>query len=163
MLLVEEEAHQGGALQALRASMQDPVIAIDLEFEHLQSRSARVAMVQLASSRIAVLIRTCRMDNKLPKVVKEFLQDPSICLLGFGWAGNDEHKMQRSFGIGRKDFGRILDLQDVARMFECQRAGFQRLTQPVLCMKLSKSSRGGWAAQQVTPGRVRRGRIACVK
>lgn len=158
VLLVEEEAHLGGALQALRDSMQDPVVAIDLEFEHLQSRPIRVAMMQLASSRVAVLIRTCRMDNKLPKVLSKFLQDPSVCLLGCGWASTDEVIMQRTFGISRKDFGRFLDLQEVGGLFGLQEVGLKQLTRHVLGLELNKNSRGNWEAQRLKPSKVGRGR-----
>lgn len=155
VLLVEEEAHLGGALQALRDSMQDPVVAIDLEFEHLQSRPIRVAMMQLASSRVAVLIRTCRMDNKLPKVLRKFLQEPSVCLLGCGWASTDEVIMQRTFGISRKDFGRFLDLQEVGGLFGLQEVGLKQLTRHVLGLELNKNSRGNWEAQRLKPSKVK--------
>jgi hypothetical protein len=56
--------------------VQDEVIAIDLEWRPVftKSASSRVAMVQLASSTIAVLIRTCRLrTDKIAPALQDFL------------------------------------------------------------------------------------------
>lgn len=173
VLLVEDAAHLSSALQTLRASMQDPVIAIDLEWrpEFAKGRSNPVAMVQLASSRVAVLIRTCRivgtqgLPKELPAALRAFLQDPSVLLLGFGWATGDEGKMQRTFGTGCRDFGRFVDLQAVARSLEYCELGLASLAGRVLRLavpKARKVSMSNWEAPHLTPQQVRKDRwCAC--
>lgn len=159
VLVVENAAYIGNALGALRASMQDPVVAIDLEWRpEFGRRFTPVAMVQLASSRVAVLIRTCRMSYKLPAVLKDFLKDPSISLLGFGWAASDEGKMQSTFGVGCKDFGRFLDLQAVAQGLGYCGFGLARLTRAVLGLALPKSkkvSMSNWELAQLSRAQVK--------
>ncbi|KAF6257883.1 hypothetical protein COO60DRAFT_1639575 [Scenedesmus sp. NREL 46B-D3] len=124
------------------ATMQDPVVAIDLEWRpEFGRRFTPVAMVQLASSRVAVLVRACRMGYKLPPALREFLRDPSVSLLGFGWAGSDEGKMRSTFGTGCQDFGRFLDLQKVAQGLGYCGFGLARLTTHVLGLTLPKSKR----------------------
>jgi len=78
--------------------MTDPYVAIDLEWRPTYSRGAtsRVALMQLASPRIAVLIRVCRMGFKLHRQLRAFLGDSGICLVGFHWDGADEAQMQVS-------------------------------------------------------------------
>lgn len=52
VLLVEQVAHIPAALAQLRSSMQDPVVAIDLEWRPEFGRGfTPVAMVQLSSSK----------------------------------------------------------------------------------------------------------------
>jgi hypothetical protein len=54
VLVVEQTAHIAAALAQLRSSMQDPVVAIDLEWRPEFGRGfTPVAMVQLATSRCA--------------------------------------------------------------------------------------------------------------
>jgi ribonuclease D len=61
--------------QALRDSMQDHVIAIDLEWQpDFGAGRSRVALMQLATSTCAVLVRTCRMKYQLPPKLMEFLR-----------------------------------------------------------------------------------------
>ncbi|WIA18587.1 hypothetical protein OEZ85_010028 [Tetradesmus obliquus] len=166
VLLVEDAAHLSSALQTLRASMQDPVIAIDLEWrpEFAKGRSNPVAMVQLASSRVAVLIRTCRivgtqgLAKELPAALRAFLQDPSVLLLGFGWATGDEGKMQCTFGTGCRDFGHFVDLQAVARSWEYCELGLASLAGRVLRVavpKARKVSMSNWEAPHLTPQQIK--------
>lgn len=66
---------------------QDQVVAIDLEWrpEVLAGRTSPVAMLQLASASVAVLLRTSSMGYRLPPAALHFLADPSVVLVGFGW------------------------------------------------------------------------------
>ena len=73
--VVSTEAALTPALTALRASMTDPAIALDLEWRPDFGRgSSRVALVQLASGSRAVLVRVCRMGGQLPVALREFLR-----------------------------------------------------------------------------------------
>jgi hypothetical protein len=52
-------------------------------------------------------------------------------LLGFSWAGSDEGKMRSTFGMGMTDFGRFMDLQQVAQGLGYHNFGLARLTRQV--------------------------------
>lgn len=56
--------------------VQDPVIAIDLEWkpDRWQGSQNKVAMLQLASNNVALLIRTCNLGYKLMPVLDKFLR-----------------------------------------------------------------------------------------
>lgn len=61
VLIVENQQQLPHALQQLQASMQDPYVAIDLEWRpEFGRRFTPVALMQLATSRTALLIRTCK-------------------------------------------------------------------------------------------------------
>eukprot|EP00879_Flechtneria_rotunda_P029156 GHRR01031434.1.p1 GENE.GHRR01031434.1~~GHRR01031434.1.p1 ORF type:complete len:314 (+),score=95.23 GHRR01031434.1:1-942(+) len=158
VLVIENQVHLPSALQQLRASMQDPIIAVDLEWRpEFNNRFTPVAMLQLASSSMAVLIRTCRMSYRLPPVLSEFLRDPSTSLVGFGWSTSDEPKMQSTFGIGAKDFGNFLDLQLVAQSLGYCGFGLARMTKHVLGLHLPKSkkiSMSNWEALNLSHNQV---------
>lgn len=75
--------------------MADRVIGIDLEWrpEYTRGVQNRVALMQLASSTCAILLRTCRMDV-LPACLRSFLryaESPmraaSLSALGFHRSG----------------------------------------------------------------------------
>lgn len=92
--MVESEAALIPALAALRASMSDPAIAIDLEWrpDRWTGSSSRVSLVQLASSNCAVLVRPSRMGWKLPPALRAFLWCGSgfrVSVLRFRVQGND--------------------------------------------------------------------------
>jgi hypothetical protein len=74
-VVVENEAEVDAALAELRNSMDDSVVAIDLEWRPDLTGPSRnpVALIQLATSSLCVLLRTCRMGNKLPDSLKTFL------------------------------------------------------------------------------------------
>lgn len=75
VLLVENALYLPDAIKRLRASMQDPVLAIDLEWRpQFGPHFTPVAMLQLASSRMALLVRTCRMQYRLAPELLSLLQ-----------------------------------------------------------------------------------------
>ena len=58
-----------------RKCMQDALVAIDLEWRpDFGACQSRVALMQLATSSCAVLIRTCRLKHQLPPVLIQFLR-----------------------------------------------------------------------------------------
>ena len=56
--------------------MQDCLVAIDLEWrpEFRRGQHNKVAMIQLASSTMAVLIRTCKLKFRLHPALEDFLR-----------------------------------------------------------------------------------------
>ncbi|EIE19787.1 ribonuclease H-like protein [Coccomyxa subellipsoidea C-169] len=156
--MVETSQELPAALQALRTSMQDALVAIDLEWRpDFGAGQSRVALMQLATSSCAVLIRTCRLKHQLPPVLAEFLRDPTIVLCGFGWDGSDENKMQASFRMGRASFPHFIDLQRVSVAMGYHRYGLGSLTARVLGFELPKSRRvsmSNWEARRLTQGQV---------
>ena len=141
ILVVENPVFLPVALQKLRSSMSDPIVAIDLEWRPSFSggRFTPVALVQLATSRMAVLVRVCRMGHTLPSALKEFLVDPGVVLLGCGWAGSDEEKMQGTFSMGWRQFGGFLDIQAVAKGLGYNHVGLGKLARSVLGLDIPKS------------------------
>ncbi|KAG2491215.1 hypothetical protein HYH03_010425 [Edaphochlamys debaryana] len=153
--VVSNPQHAAEAVQALRASMQDRLIAIDLEWrpETAPGRSSPVALLQLSTATICLLLRTCSMGYSLPQPVVDFLADPSLVVLGFGWDGADEGKMKDTFGEGKSRFRRFLDLQEVASELGYHNFSLSRLTEQVMGVPMMKSrtiSRSNWAAPQLT-------------
>ena len=77
--LVNRPEQLPAALLALRRSMQDSCIAIDLEWRpdgymgRAGTGSNKVALMQLASASLCVLVRCCRMP-KLPPALLQFLR-----------------------------------------------------------------------------------------
>ncbi|BDA46837.1 probable exonuclease 3'-5' domain-containing protein 2 [Coccomyxa sp. Obi] len=156
--IVENALELPAALQALRDSMQDALVAIDLEWRpDFGAGQSRVALMQLATSSCAVLIRTCRLKHQLPPSLLDFLRDPNIVLCGFGWDGADENKMQASFNIGRALFAHYLDLQRVSLALGYHRYGLGSLTGRVLGFTLPKPrkvSMSNWEARRLTQGQI---------
>ena len=110
--LVESPVHIKQAIDYLKDSMTDRVISIDLEWrpDGAWGKDGQllppnpVAMIQLSSATVCLLIRVSSMGFRLPPEVTKFLQGPDITLLGFAWANSDEKKMQKTFGFGRSSF-----------------------------------------------------------
>ncbi|GIL46137.1 hypothetical protein Vafri_3184 [Volvox africanus] len=153
--VVENERHIGDALRNLKAGMQDRVVAIDLEWrpETVSGRVSPVALLQVSSASVCLVVRTSCMGYSLPSELRSFLEDPGHVVLGFGWDSADESKMRGTFGFGRTDFRRFLDLQEVAASLGYHGFGLSRLSQQVLGIALPKSksiSRSNWAAPQLT-------------
>ncbi|PRW20999.1 subtilisin-like serine protease [Chlorella sorokiniana] len=146
-----------GALGALRASMQDSCIAIDLEWKPEgwagAERSTRVALMQLASATTAVLVRVCHLKYRMPQQLRDFLSDPELTFVGFSWDGADELKMQATFGTGRKLFSRFLDLQQIGQQLGYHGLGLGALTKQVLGFQPPKDRKvtmSNWEARQLS-------------
>jgi ribonuclease D len=161
VLLVENPLYIPDAVKRLRASMEDSVLTIDLEWRpSFGPQSTPVAMIQLASARLALLVRTCRMQYRLAPELLGLLQDPAVHVVGFGWEGADEAKMKATFGVGAAAFGGFFDLQSVARPLGWHGYGLARLTHAVLGAPLPKSRRvtmSNWEARTLTRAQVRVG------
>lgn len=72
-------------------------------------------MLQLASSSVVLLIRTCRIG--LPQELIDFCRDEEIVGVGFAWDNSDERKLQDSFGLGRRDlFTHFVDVRIQAEL-----------------------------------------------
>lgn len=68
-----------GALSSLRGSMQDSCVAIDLEWKPegwagSGPRPNRVALMQLASASVAVLVRVNSLGFRMPPPLRAFLR-----------------------------------------------------------------------------------------
>jgi hypothetical protein len=153
--VVEAPEAAPAALEALAASMADGAIAIDLEWRPaFTSRQTPVAMVQLASASVCVLLRTARMSFALPPAAAEFLARPGLTLLGVGWDGSDERKMRDTFGFGRERFAAFVDLQEAGRALGYgARASLKTLAEAVLGLPLAKSksvTMSNWEARSLS-------------
>jgi hypothetical protein len=63
-----------------------------------------------------------------------------VHLLGYSWAGSDAGKMRSTFGVGMTDFGRFIDLQQVAQGLGYHNSGLARLTSQVGVVLLGESN-----------------------
>ncbi|KAK9819950.1 hypothetical protein WJX72_004294 [[Myrmecia] bisecta] len=135
VMTVDSKGQLPEALQVLRGSMQDCVVGIDLEWcpDFVKGACSQVALLQLASATCCLLVRTSHVG--MPPELLAFLRDPTICLLGFGWGGNDEKKMQHSFGIGKATFGYFLDLKTVSEALGYYQYGVNTLASQLLSLR----------------------------
>jgi len=161
VLVIENPLYLPDAIKRLRASMQDPILAIDLEWRPaFGPKFTPVAMIQIASSRMALLIRTCRMQYRLAPELLALLQDPGVRFVGFGWDSADEGKMQGTFSVGAASFPGFLDLQSVAGGLGWHGYGLARLTKAVLGTPLPKSRKvtmSNWETRTLSRPQVRLG------
>lgn len=149
------------ALAAMRSSMQDSCVAIDLEWKPegwAGNGPSRVALMQLASATVAVLVRVSRLGFQMPQPLRDFLSDPELTFVGFSWDSADEGKMQATFGAGRHQlFSRFLDLQQVGASLGYHGLGLGAFTKQVLgfqppkCRKVTMSN---WEARQLSAKQV---------
>jgi hypothetical protein len=126
-LVVSSVGDVPAALALLRKSMEDSLIAVDLEWrpDHRVyssgnsnstssvSSNNKVALMQLASANLAVLFRICTMNYALPPSLLQFLSNPTIFYMSFSWHSGDESKMKSTFGAGHSLFSNLLDLQHI--------------------------------------------------
>jgi 3'-5' exonuclease len=157
--VVETHAALIPALAALRCSMQDGVVAIDLEWrpDYRPGSNNRVALMQLASGSTCVLIRCCLLNYSFPAALQHLFSDPSLTFVSFSWDSSDEMKMKSTFGVGKGCFARFLDLQQVANSLGYPSIGLAALTARVLGVTLPKSrsvSRSDWQRRKLTPAQV---------
>lgn len=160
--IVESAATLGPALVALRESLQDSVVAVDLEWrpDYRTGSNNPVALMQLASATTVVLVQCLllRMHKTgLPPLLRSFLADPSLTFIAFSWESCDELKMQNTFGVGRDCFARFIDLRDVAEKLGYHGVGLATLTHRVLGVSMLKSrsvSQSNWACAQLSPAQV---------
>lgn len=163
VILVEEASALPQALDALRASMRDDVLGIDLEWRPCFTASAaakgrRVALMQLASSHLCVLVRLCRMGKAFPPCLHGFLSDPGLVVVGYAWDGADELRMRRSYGLGRALFQRYFDVQAVSESLGYHGLGLTSLARRVLHCDASKSKKitmSNWEARELSWSQVR--------
>lgn len=77
MLVVEQQAQLGAALELLRGSMLDDVVAIDLEWRPQFGKGfTPVAMVQLATSTCAAAAAATRGGRRAPTASGARAPDP---------------------------------------------------------------------------------------
>uniref|UniRef100_A0A1D2AB40 C2H2-type domain-containing protein n=1 Tax=Auxenochlorella protothecoides TaxID=3075 RepID=A0A1D2AB40_AUXPR len=162
VILVEQASALPQALEALRASMRDEVLGIDLEWRPCFTASAaegsRVALMQLASSHLCVLVRLCCMGKTFPHCLRSLLSDPSLVIVGYAWDGADEKRMQCSYGLGRNLFQRYFDVQAVSESLGYHGLGLISLARRVLQCDASKSKRitmSNWEARKLGCSQIR--------
>ncbi|PSC71691.1 Werner Syndrome-like exonuclease [Micractinium conductrix] len=148
------------ALGALRSSMQDACVAIDLEWKPEGWQGAgpsRVALMQLASGTTAVLVRVSSLGYRMPPPLHDFLSDPELSFVGFSWDSADEQKMRATFGWGRDVFARFVDLQQVGESLGYHGLGLGALTRQVLGFQPPKDRKvtmSNWEARHLSAKQV---------
>ncbi len=68
VLLVDQASQVPAAVELLRASMHDPILGIDLEWQadFTATQNNPVSLLQIASASCCLLVRSCCMKHKLP-------------------------------------------------------------------------------------------------
>ena len=76
VVLVDRPAQAAAAVALLRASMQDHLLGLDLEWQADTSPTSRnpVSLVQIASTTCCLLVRTCSLKFKLPPEILNLLR-----------------------------------------------------------------------------------------
>lgn len=76
VVLVDRPPQAASAVALLRASMQDPLLGLDLEWQADTSPTSQnpVSLVQIASATCCLLVRTCSLKFKLPPEILELLR-----------------------------------------------------------------------------------------
>ena len=76
VVLMDRPAQAAAAVALLRASMHDPLLGLDLEWQADTSRGSDtpVSLIQIASASCALLVRICSMKFKLPPEVLALLR-----------------------------------------------------------------------------------------
>eukprot|EP00884_Botryococcus_braunii_P006263 jgi/Botrbrau1/15638/Bobra.4_1s0023.1 len=152
--MVEQEQQLEAALQTLKESMQDGAVAIDLEWRPDYGRGySKVALMQLATSYHCVLIRMCRLRKKSLPGLAQFLRDPSLVFVGYSWDGADEDKLQRTMGLGRRDFAKFIDVREVSQTLGYHGYGLATLAERIFGTPFPKSRKvtmSNWEAPQLS-------------
>lgn len=157
VMVVESEVALQQGLELLRDSMQDAIVAIDLEWKpdlDACKPISKVALMQLASSSVCLLVRISCLGFRMPDCLRNFLRDPSVVTVGYSWDSADERKSRSTFDFGRSDFGRFVDLQSVSQQLGYHGYGLAGMCQRVLGFQLNKCktvSRSNWQARVLTP------------
>lgn len=159
IILANSHVTMDSALDKLQKSMQDGIIGVDLEWrpDDGHRKDSKVALIQLASATVCVLIRCKFFNDKLPPALARFFADSSCTFVAFSWDSNDEYKMRRSFGIGKECFSNFIDLRHVAEELGYYGCGLATLTKHVLGVRLQKArtiSQSNWARQNLTPAQI---------
>ena len=88
MPVVAHEQQLPAALSALRASMADSCVAIDLEWKPegwAGNGASRVALMQLASATVAVLVRVSQIGFRMPPALRSFLRSVPVLPVLLRW------------------------------------------------------------------------------
>lgn len=153
IILVERLEELHSAMTKLKESMLDNVIAIDLEWRpDNKYTNNSVALIQLASGSCCVLLRFCKLGDRLPAALLKFLTDTRIYFVGFSWDTNDESKMKKTFKVGKEMFSTFIDVQQLGMYLGYPSFGLGQLTERVLGSPISKQksiSRSDWQAERL--------------
>eukprot|EP00890_Picochlorum_soloecismus_P000282 jgi/Picsp_1/1254/NSC_04735-R1_3 -5 exonuclease len=153
LIVVETMEELEAAITRLKESMLDNVIAIDLEWRpDNKYTNNSVALIQLASSSCCVLLRFCKLGDRLPATLIKFFTDTRIYFVGFSWDTNDESKMKRTFNVGKEIFSTLIDVQKLGMYLGYPSFGLGQLTERVLGSPVSKQksiSRSDWQAERL--------------
>ncbi|KAK9799701.1 hypothetical protein WJX73_000200 [Symbiochloris irregularis] len=153
---VHKDSQLQPALEELQQSMQDCVLAIDLEWkpDMRKGHSNDIALMQLASSHHALLIRVCRLTKEGKQSLVAFLRQSSFCIVAFGWDGCDERKMRQTFfGAGKQKFAAFVDILRLNNQLGYGPNGLSSMSSQVLGLSLRKDkqvSMSNWEAPALT-------------
>ena len=154
--VLEDPAGAGEATAWLEESMNDPVLGVDLEWkpERRPGENNKVALLQLATERRALLLRT-RL-TELPPATAALLRRRSSVLTGFDFTC-DAQKLKSAFGFDLYREANAVDLKALSQQMGYPHMGLARLCRYVLGREVAKSKRvatSNWEAPQLSASQV---------
>jgi len=154
--VLEDPAGAGEATAWLEESMNDPVLGVDLEWkpERRPGQDNKVALLQLATERRALLLRTHLTE--LPAATGDLLRRRSSVLTGFDFTC-DAQKLKSAFGFELYRETNAVDLKTLSERMGYPHMGLARLCRHVLGREAAKSKRvacSNWEAPQLSASQV---------
>lgn len=154
--VLEDASRAEEATGWLAESMEDPVLGLDLEWkpERSPGQNHKVALLQLATERRALLLRTHLTG--LPPAVAELLRRRSSVLTGFDFTC-DAQKLKRDFMFSLFSETNAVDLKTLAEQMGYPHMGLARLCRHVLKREMAKSKRvatSNWEAPKLSETQV---------
>ena len=101
-------------------------IGMDCEWVNKEGQvNAPVALLQIATPLCdCFLVRLCKMDDQMPQVIKEILEDKTVLKFGVG-IQNDAKRLLEMFGIHARG---CVDLRDVAQRTQLENGDLRFVT-----------------------------------
>lgn len=132
------------AVSVLRGSR---ILGFDTETRpsYRKGESHPIAIIQLSTERRAFIFRI--VDSKIPKEIRQILQDPGILKIGQALK-HELRVMKKELGVDGQGF---IDMLDIAHKLDCVPKSVRGLTAIFLGFRITKSAQTtNWARRELT-------------
>eukprot|EP01023_Acetabularia_acetabulum_P020074 TRINITY_DN2033_c0_g1_i1.p1 TRINITY_DN2033_c0_g1~~TRINITY_DN2033_c0_g1_i1.p1 ORF type:complete len:271 (-),score=7.86 TRINITY_DN2033_c0_g1_i1:459-1271(-) len=154
VLLVEDPRYVNLAVNILKNSVVDNVIAVDLEWRadglFKDVKYHKISLIQIATFRVCALFRICKLGNALPTSVYQLLTNPTYTVIGCGMQQNDEPRMKFTFGFGVEAFPNYIDMQRIAATMGYSKIGLAGMCRALFKAQMPNKSLSDWEAPRLT-------------
>eukprot|EP01026_Neomeris_dumetosa_P042490 TRINITY_DN3544_c0_g1_i2.p1 TRINITY_DN3544_c0_g1~~TRINITY_DN3544_c0_g1_i2.p1 ORF type:complete len:370 (+),score=3.02 TRINITY_DN3544_c0_g1_i2:130-1239(+) len=150
--LVEKRREIEVAIDALKASMTDNVLAIDFEWKPDRRiyDNHKISLIQIASAKVCVLLRICKMGNELPQQVEDLVTQEDVVVLGSCMRRADNSKMKLTFGEDLTLFRNYIDVQDVFQVLGYKRPSPKNICKVLFEFDIGDEAVSDWETNQLT-------------